>query len=55
MTKAEWEIDEIDRQLFALESRALSLGQQNLARAIKIARSESYRLLPESRRKELES
>lgn len=53
MTKEEQEIDEIDRQLFALEGRALRLGQKKLSAAIKAARFESYSLLPAWRKEEL--
>lgn len=53
LTKREQEIDDIDRQLFALESCALRIGNKKLSEAIKAARFESYLLLPAWRKEEL--
>ncbi len=51
MTTQEKEIDLIDLELFRLRGRAVRLGLNELAEAIRQARMVSYYLLPEDRRK----
>lgn len=62
MNKIQREIDEIDLELFRLMNKAERLSErlrgskvEDLAQAIRVARSISHSLLPDSRKKELSS